>query len=217
MTTARFNNFYGEGAYDIACNLDANPGTQNNWRSGRIDMCEVMTNNRYWNPIAGDEVYRTYDYKNGIHYVYIYCEGGWVNINNQATSSGGGIMQGEGDLPSMRDNPPDHPDYKSPKGGDRKVRNPNGNGWGWLDNKGRVWVPTDHKGTHAPHWDRELPDGSHENVYPFNNPSYNITPEDILRGLVIVGGVAIIIFDIFTIPSGEGMIGVEMIRRAVAP
>ncbi len=49
------------------------------------------------------------------------------------------------------------------------------------------------------------------------NPGFSITPEDVLRGLVIVGGAAIIIFDIVTIPSGEGMIGVEMIRRAVAP
>ncbi len=126
-------------------------------------------------------------------------------------------MEAGGDLPDMKKNPPKHPDYKSPKGGDRKVRNPNGKGSGWIDGKGRVWVPTDHKGTHAPHWDRELPGGGHENVYPYMNPGWNITPEDILRGVVIVGGAAVIIFDIVTIPSGEGMIGVEMIRRAVAP
>lgn len=128
-----------------------------------------------------------------------------------------GVMEAGGDLPDMKKNPTKHPDYKSPKGGDRKVRNPNGKGSGWVDGKGRVWVPTDHKGTHAPHWDREIPGGGHENVYPYMNPGFSITPEQFIKGAIIVGGAAIIIFDIVTIPSGEGLIGVEMIRRAVAP
>lgn len=116
----------------------------------------------------------------------------------------------------MKDNPPKHPEYKSPKGGDRKVKNPNGRGSGWVDSKGRVWVPTDHKGTHAPHWDRELPGGGHENVYPYMNTSININNGDFIRGGLIVGGVVIIIIDVLTVPSGEGFIGVEMIRRAIA-
>ena len=33
------------------------------------------------------------------------------------------------------------------------MRNPNGRGTGWVDRNGRVWVPDDHDGTHAPHWD----------------------------------------------------------------
>lgn len=128
-------------------------------------------------------------------------------------------MQAGGDLPSMRDNPPSHPDYKSPKGGDRKVRNPNGSGSGWIDDKGRVWVPTDHKGTHAPHWDREIPGGGHENVYPFINPTpWYVPSAETIRNTLMYGtitvGVGIIIFDIVTIPSGEGLIGVQMIRMA---
>jgi hypothetical protein len=106
----------------------------------------------------------------------------------------------------------DHPEYESPKGGDRKVKNPNGSGSGWIDNKGRVWIPTDHKGTHAPHWDRQKPGGGYDNVYPFG-----ITGQQFIQGGLILGGAAIIVFDILTIPSGEGLIGVEMIRRAVAP
>src|SRR6185369_17339678 len=31
--------------------------------------------------------------------------------------------------------------FKSPKGGDRWVQNPNGKGWGWEDANGKVWVP----------------------------------------------------------------------------
>ncbi|MBW7675116.1 RHS repeat-associated core domain-containing protein [Chryseobacterium chendengshani] len=70
-------------------------------------------------------------------------------------------------LPEMKESPPDHPEFKAPKGGNKKVRNPNGRGTGWLDNKGRVWVPDDHNGTHAPHWDRQEPKGGgYSTVYP---------------------------------------------------
>ncbi|GAB4035450.1 FG-GAP-like repeat-containing protein [Spirosoma jeollabukense] len=71
-------------------------------------------------------------------------------------------------LEDMKKNPPNHPEYESPRGGDRKVRNPNGSGSGWIDKKGRIWVPDDHKGTHAPHWDRQEPKGgNYTPVYPF--------------------------------------------------
>ena len=76
------------------------------------------------------------------------------------------LQLGGSSLGAMKKFPPNHPDYKVPKGGDRKVKNPNGRGNGWVDRKGDVWIPTDHKGTHAPHWDRQHPDGSHTNVYP---------------------------------------------------
>ena len=70
-------------------------------------------------------------------------------------------------LPEMKENPPNHPDYKSPKSGDTKVRNPNGTGTGWQAKDGKVWVPTDHDGTHAPHWDVQDPRSrKHQNIYP---------------------------------------------------
>ena len=38
---------------------------------------------------------------------------------------------------------------------------------GWKDKKGHVWEPTDHNGTHAPHWDVQNPStGNHTPVYP---------------------------------------------------
>ncbi|MBB3178448.1 RHS repeat-associated core domain-containing protein [Variovorax sp. Sphag1AA] len=37
---------------------------------------------------------------------------------------------------------------------------------GWRDKKGDVWEPTDHNGTHAPHWDVQHPDGTHTPTYP---------------------------------------------------
>jgi RHS repeat-associated protein len=85
---------------------------------------------------------------------------------------------GGSSLEDLKKDSPDHPDYKSPKGGDRKVRNPNGSGSGWIDDKGRVWVPTDHGGSHAPHWDRQEPKGGgYTNVYPI------ITPKNVAVGV----------------------------------
>jgi RHS repeat-associated protein len=101
-------------------------------------------------------------------------------------------------LDDMKKNPPDHPDYKSPKGGDRKVRNPNGSGSGWIDDKGRVWVPSDNKGNHAPHWDRQIPGGGYDNVYPmFQSP----TPYDFMDKMqqaTGLSGAGLIIFIIIS-------------------
>jgi RHS repeat-associated protein len=94
----------------------------------------------------------------------------------------------EPSLGDMKKNPPSHPNYKSPKKGDRKVRNPNGQGSGWESEDGDVWVPTDHKGNHAPHWDRQHPDGTHTNVYPS-------TEQMIIGAGVVIGAGIIIITD----------------------
>ncbi len=58
--------------------------------------------------------------------------------------------------------------FKDPKGGEQWVPNPNGRGYGWLDSKGDVWVPTG-QGDEAhptPHWDVQSPGGGYRNVYP---------------------------------------------------
>jgi len=58
------------------------------------------------------------------------------------------------------------PDKK--KGG-KLVDNPNGQGKGWLDEKGEVWVPTGESGHGGPHWDVQNPrTGGHRNVYFLN-------------------------------------------------
>jgi len=70
--------------------------------------------------------------------------------------------------------------YVPPKGGagsrGEMVKNPNGPGRGYLDDKGNVWVPTGTAGAPGtgttgpahggPHWDVESPGGGHTNVYP---------------------------------------------------
>lgn len=65
--------------------------------------------------------------------------------------------------------------YEYPKGGETWVPNPNpGKGAsanGWVDDKGRVWYPTDQGGrAHGgPHWGVQNPDGSNTNVRPGQN------------------------------------------------
>jgi hypothetical protein len=94
--------------------------------------------------------------------------------NGNDNSSGNGSSEtttnnSEKSSPTLEDlkkGPPNHPDFVPPKKGTRKVKNPNGKGSGWIDKNGDVWVPTDHAGTHAPHWDRQHPNGKHTNVYP---------------------------------------------------
>jgi len=48
-----------------------------------------MTDHRYWNPIAGEEVYREFEYKNGKHYVNIYYDGAWVSLFYNLVSGDG--------------------------------------------------------------------------------------------------------------------------------
>jgi len=50
----------------------------------------------------------------------------------------------------------------------KKVKNPNGPGYGWPDKDGNVWVPTG-PGSSAhggPHWDVQSSGGRYINVYP---------------------------------------------------
>lgn len=59
--------------------------------------------------------------------------------------------------------------FKDPKTGPRWGKAPNGQ-WGWVDNKGNVWVPTGPEGSPdahgGPHWDVQKPGGGYINVYP---------------------------------------------------
>jgi len=65
--------------------------------------------------------------------------------------------------------------FKSPKGGDNWVPNPNpgkgGSGYGWEDSKGDVWCPTGPAGPGSrahggPHWDVQSPGGGYRNRRP---------------------------------------------------
>ena len=74
--------------------------------------------------------------------------------------------------PSLIDSespPPSSVGYKRPENPDKakkKVSAPGARGkTGWLDDKGRVWVPdTNMDGGEG--WRRHYPDGSHDHVYP---------------------------------------------------
>ncbi len=71
-------------------------------------------------------------------------------------------------LASMKLGPPARElGYKPPKNWNGKlVKNPNGPGSGYPAKDGKVWVPTTHKGTHAPHYDVQDPKtGGHVPVY----------------------------------------------------
>ena len=58
--------------------------------------------------------------------------------------------------------------YVPPEDGPKWVKNPNGKGGGWEDNKGNVWVPTGQGGAAhgGAHWDVQKPGGGYINVYP---------------------------------------------------
>ncbi len=60
---------------------------------------------------------------------------------------------------------PDHPNYKPPKGGPTRVKNPNGPGWGWKakDDGVWVWTPNMHGGDG---WTIQYPNGRHKHAYP---------------------------------------------------
>lgn len=48
----------------------------------------------------------------------------------------------------------------------KKIKNPNGPGYGWPDKDGNVWIPTGENGHGGPHWDVESPDGGYKNIVP---------------------------------------------------
>lgn len=104
---------------------------------------------------------------------------------------------------------------------------PNGDILEWDVQHGEV-ERYDPRGKHIGVWD---PDGnqikdpvSGRRVEPFvtpvpqSDPWYIPSPgtiDTVVTGGLIIGGAAIIIFDIITVPSGEGTLGVMMIQQAI--
>ena len=64
-----------------------------------------------------------------------------------------------------KDVPPDHPDFTPPKKGNKKKKNPDGKGWGWVDKDGNIWewFPDMHGGAG---WIIHKPKGGHGHAYP---------------------------------------------------
>jgi RHS repeat-associated protein len=131
--------------YNINYNLASNGEARSTFYSNDEIAGLVQT---YLNTLSGDD------------------EGDASGIYSDITGNEGGNEKPT--LPDMKQYPPDTwvPQYVPPKSGTRKVRNPNGRGSGWIDKKGDVWVPDDHNGTHAPHWDVQWPNGDYHTVYP---------------------------------------------------
>ena len=99
--------------------------------------------------------------------------------------------------------PPTHPDYVPPKhqkGGNQKVKNPNGAGKGWPAKDGGVWVPDDNMHGGAG-WTVQYPDGSHKHAYPSGHVREATRQSNLGAGIgaAIVGLVitAVIIIDDF--------------------
>jgi len=85
---------------------------------------------------------------------------------------------GKPSIEDLKKNPPNHPDYKAPKSGHRTSNHPRGKGW--VDRDGRTWIPDDHGGTHAPHWDVQPKKGpGYETKYPNNI----VTPKNVAIGV----------------------------------
>ena len=90
------------------------------------------------------------------------CKDNQTNFDNQFHVLTQTIIEN----PIDKDNPPDHPDYKSPKNWNKKkVQNPNGKGRGWPAEDGGVWIPDDlmHGGAG---WVIQYPNGNHSHAYP---------------------------------------------------
>jgi len=135
---------------------------------------------------------------------------------------GGGVMEAGG-RPSYTPPPgslPGFPDAERirPKGGRPRWKLPDGDIGEWDGQHGEVerYNPRGkHKGVWDPQGKQIKPPVPGRTIDPYFSPNPELFRQIVTGGL-IVGGAAIIIFDIVTIPSGEGMMGVMMINRALA-
>lgn len=85
----------------------------------------------------------------------------------------------------MKNNPPsESTGYMPPKSGARKGRSSRGTGW--VDKNGNIWVPDDHNGKHAPHWDHQPEKRpGYRTVYPSVS---TVVKTSAYGGAVVVGG-----------------------------
>jgi RHS repeat-associated protein len=110
-----------------------------------------------------------------------------------AAANEGGDGPGKTTVQDMKKNAPNVPGYNAPKSGPRQVLTPRGKGW--VDDKGNVWVPDDHKGTHAPHWDVQPPKGKgYTTVYPSVQPAIDPSLRNKISKVVGLSGTALTIY-----------------------
>jgi len=101
--------------------------------------------------------------------------------------------------------PPEDTGYNPPKKGAKEVKNPNGQGKGWQDKKGNVWVPT--PGMHGGEgWTVQYPNGGHHHVYPggkVRKATKQSSP--VGGGTMIVGGAVALIWLFANDATGVGV------------
>lgn len=103
-----------------------------------------------------------------------------------------------------------------PKGGRPRWKLPNGDIGEWDGRHGEIerYNPKGkHKGVWDPNGNQIKPPVPGRTIDPWSMPAFS--NQDLIRGGVILIGVSFIIFDIVTVPSGEGLIGVRMIMGAI--
>jgi len=144
-----------------------------------------------------------------------------IGINAINSAANGGDVQYAGYTPPPK-SLPGFPGAERirPKGGRPRWKLPDGDIGEWDGQHGdleRYNPRGKHKGSWNPEDGKQTkPPVPGRTIDPYWSPSFpSFTTEQIITGGLIIGGAAIIIFDIVTFPSGEGLIGVEMIRQAV--
>jgi len=155
-------------------------------------------------------------------HVWVNPESDFLGVVDQQTNGNGPLMAGgpPSYTPPPRDGLPGFPDAErvKPKGGRPRWRLPNGDIIEWdgqhreLERYNRNGHP---KGVYTPEGQLKDKDNSGRKIDPFVGTPWYVPSEQTIKNVVtgglIIGGAAIIIFDIITIPSGEGLIGVQMI------
>lgn len=109
-------------------------------------------------------------------------------------------------------NPPDHPNFKSPKGGNRKVKNPNGKGNGWLAKVDGVWVwtPKMHGGKG---WIVQYPEGSHSHAYQDGKMrNHFVSEKPDLKDRIVIAALLVIAIELLA----DGITGVGVADDALA-
>jgi len=82
--------------------------------------------------------------------------------------------------------PPDHPDFTPPKKGNRKVKNPNGFGYGWEAKDGGVWVWTPGMDG-GEGWTIQYPNGNHKHAYPGGGTRSHFSLDTFLIPSALIG------------------------------
>jgi len=146
---------------------------------GKVELFDLSIEEEHNFRVSEDEIL-AHNFAAGIDIAYLLSLGLWEAAKYLATTIGIAAAYSildELGLGKLRwflgflkepGKPTETDGVKPPKKWDgKKVKNPNGHGAGYPDNKGNVWVPTGEGGHGGAHWDVQNPKtGKHTNVNP---------------------------------------------------